>query len=376
VAGEINFQIDAETRGAEQGLEKVADGFDDAAKSADKLGDEGAKSGEKVEDAAKDAAKAIDRDLTEALKDAGKASKKTGDDIGDDIKRGADEAGDGLDNFKDEANGTAREVAASFDGSAESIAGGFQEVAANALSGFGPLGAAAGIALAAGFGTLFSRIQGDTERAKQAVSDMYDDMLESGADFLSKEFVTDQLNKIYKGAEDAAISIEDLRKLATDSEIPEPLLARALVGDKAAQEEVKSAISARRLEINEALDEATAKGGNLAPVLAPAIQALQDIEDEVAGTAESFAGTQRNAQAARDAINGVIGATTGAASSADDARAKYDGLGRKISEIPTERTITVKVAADTTEAQRQIKRLTDGSYAVTVKGRVTGMRYE
>lgn len=401
----IEIQIDAETRGAEKGIENVADSLDTAAKKLRELEAEAKDTGnglekyfgsaadeverelrdlqkkgenafEGIDDSAKDAAKVIDRDLTDALKDVGKASKKAGDDIGDDIKRGTREAGEGLGTFKDEARETARESAASFSGTADDIADSFQEVAANALSGFGPIGAAAGIALAAGFGTLYSRIQGDTEKAKEAVSSMYQDMLESGADFLTKEHVAEQIKLIYDGADDAAIKIKELRELATTADIPEPLLARALVGDKAAREEIATAISSQRLKINEALDEATAKGGNLAPTLAPAIEALLDIERKVAGTAEGFTEAQRNADAARAAINGVTGATQGAASSAEDARSKYDGLGRKISEIPVNKTVTVRVEADLSAAQRAIKRMTDGSYTVTVRGRPVGMRYE
>lgn len=343
----IEIQLDAETQGAEAGIERVADSLDDATKAADKLGDEGAKSGEKVEDSAKDAARVIDRDLTKALEDASKASKKTGDDIGDDIKRGTDQAGEGLDDFKSEAASTARETAASFDGSADSIAGGFQEVAANALAGFGPLGAGAGLALAAGFGILTSRIQGDAELNKQVISDMYDDFLESGSDFLSKEYVAEQLGKIYKGADDAAIKVKELRDLATAADIPEPLLARALVGDEQSRKEVVSAIAEQRLAIAAAIDEATAKGGNIAPTLDPAMQALREIEDLVSGTAETFTTTQQNAAAARDAIAGITAPTQGAAASAEDARSKFNGLGEEISKLPP---VKLVVDVDTRQA--------------------------
>lgn len=356
---------------ASRAFDKVADSLDDLAREAKQSGD---KLGDGISDGVKDASKSVERlddTFADMVRSVKRDSKKLGDDLGDDVKRGAREAESGLDEFKSEASSTARESAASFDGSADDIADSFQEVAANALAGFGPIGAAAGLALAVGFGTFLARTKEDTEKAKQAVSDMYDDMLQSGADFLSREFIADQIGKIYQGAEDAAIKINDLRKLAETSNIPEPLLARALVGDQAARDRVKTAITEQRAALTATLDEATAKGGNMAPVLAPAIKALQDIEKELAGTSESFGEAQKNASAASAAVNGIIAPTKGAAASAEDARAKYNGLGQEIANLPAP---VIRPELDLSEARRAMRQFSDGSYQVTVRGRVTGMR--
>ncbi|WP_345751378.1 hypothetical protein [Microbacterium rhizophilus] len=88
------------------------------------------------------------KDLADAAKDSSKAGKKIGDDVEDGTRR----ASEGIDEMKGESQQTAREMAASFSGEPADALEALQEVAANALGGFGPLGAAAGIAIALGIG--------------------------------------------------------------------------------------------------------------------------------------------------------------------------------------------------------------------------------
>jgi uncharacterized protein YoxC len=362
-----------------KGSQDVAKSFDDVADSLDDLARDAQRAGKSTgtefkrgTDDARDGVEKLERsfkDMTDAVKPA---SKKVGDDIGDSVKDGTHKASESTEEFKDEARSNFSEVASSFSGDMDSAA----DLVQGTLGGLagsltGPIGLALG-GLGAAAGLFYNQWKENSEKTKQTISDMYDDMLASGADFLSKDYIADQLSKIYQGADDAAIKVKALRELATESEIPEPLLARALVGDEQARAKVKSEIAARRLDINEALDDATAKGQNIAPVLAPAIQALQDVEDKVNGTSKEFTEAQRNAEAAGAAIAGITAPTQGVASSAEDARSKFDGLGRAISGLPSP---TVKVTADLTEARRQIKQLTDGSYSVTINGKATGVRY-
>lgn len=74
----------------------------------------------------------------------------------------------GLDEFKGEAVDTAREGAASFTGEFDDVADIIQETLANALVGFGPLGAAAGLALAGGVGIALSQLQKAADAANEA----------------------------------------------------------------------------------------------------------------------------------------------------------------------------------------------------------------
>lgn len=144
--------IGADGRAFEQAIKNdVIKPIDEAARALDDLADD-------TSDAGSDGARDIGK-LESALKDVESASGKTGRSIGRDMDDGFDKAKRGANDFKDEANSSAREAAASFDGSAESIGETFQEVAANALAGFGPLGAAAGLAMAAGLGVGMQQLE-------------------------------------------------------------------------------------------------------------------------------------------------------------------------------------------------------------------------
>lgn len=185
---EIPITVDAD--GAERGVSKVADAFEeveDSLKKVDKAGDKTGKSlGDSMKDAAKDAdtaASKIDRDLTKALKDVDSNADRTGKRVGDSFKDGSSRASEGLKDLKDESNSTAKEAAASFDGSAESIGDTFQELAANVFAGFGPAGAIAGLAAAVGIGIAISKMQELAEannEAKEKVAELSREIYDAG----------------------------------------------------------------------------------------------------------------------------------------------------------------------------------------------------
>lgn len=162
---------------------------DKPARDLEELGDKADATKRKLDDLAdaeKDAGRAGDalaRDVkattgtVDDLGDKGAASAKKLANAFDDIRRSSrqldavdkdvKEAGQGLDEFKDEAAGTGREAAASFTGGFEDVTSGIQEVAANAFAGFGPIGAAAGIAAAAGLGIITSKLQAGADKANE-----------------------------------------------------------------------------------------------------------------------------------------------------------------------------------------------------------------
>ncbi|MFT4296530.1 MAG: hypothetical protein QM582_14070 [Micropruina sp.] len=144
-----------------KGTADVEKALDDVAGSLDDLARETAKDADKAGDA-------IERSFSDALKEVRQETKKTARDMGDDLKRGTKDAGEGFDDLKDEAKDSAKEAAASFSGEFEDVADYVQEVLAQALQGFGPIGAAAGIAAAAGIGILVANLQDSAEKAKEA----------------------------------------------------------------------------------------------------------------------------------------------------------------------------------------------------------------
>lgn len=171
---------------------RVADTFEAAAESLDRLGVSGARAGDDISDAATevgrdadkmadslhDAGKDIARDASKAagqledeysagLKEIVREGKTTGDKLGKDLKDGTDLAGEGMEELKDESKSTAKEAAASF-GSVEDALDAVQEIAANAFVGFGPAGLAAGLVAAAGIGLAFAAAQESAEKIAQA----------------------------------------------------------------------------------------------------------------------------------------------------------------------------------------------------------------
>lgn len=360
---------------AEDALDDVADSLDDLARSAQRdgraAGDDLAKGIDRGGDRVDDVVEGMERSFRDLADTAKRQTKKAGDDIGDNVKAGyrdaskaakdfeddaeraGDRASETTDEFKDEARSNFSEVASSFSGDMTSavdlVQGTLGGLAGSIPGGIGL--AMGGLAIAGG--AFAAKWQEAAERTEKRISDMYNDMLQSGADYLSKDYIAEQLALIYDGAEDAAIKVSELRDLAANANIAEPLLARALVGDADARREVEVQITSQRLAITEALDAATARGENLAPALSPAIQALQDIEDNLGGASEGLLTAQRNAEAARLAISGIQTPTDQVARSAEEARAQFDGIGRSISNLPA--TKAVRVQADFTDFDTAVR---------------------
>lgn len=356
-----------------RGLRNGSTSVDELAGTLDDLGADAGRTStvvgrelQDVADDARDSARTVERKFSEAFDTVKAESRQSFRSVGDVAKDESHRAGEATSEFKDEARQNFGEIASSFSGDMAS-AGDLVQGTLGGLAGSmaGPVGLALGGLSILG-GAFAAKWQESAAKVEQRISDMYDDMLQSGADFLSKDYISGELQKIYKGADDAAIKVGELRDLAASAEISEPLLARALVGDEAARAQITSEIAAKRLAINEALDDATARGENLAPALSPAIQALQDVEDKVQGTAAGFTQAQANADAARAAIAGVSDATRGVAASAEDARGKFDGIGRSLAGLPS--SVRVSVEPDFTVFDRLLRNKT-GSVGVYVTPR-------
>lgn len=325
----IEIRLDAETKGAERGIDRAADALDDLKRSLDK-----------ADGAADDMRRTLDRDLDAALDEVRRNAKRAGDALGDDIKRGTDRAGDGLDNFKDEARQSARESAASFSGSFEDIADLGQEALANVFVGFGPLATAAGIAAAAGLGSLWTSIQQESEATKQRISDMYADMIESGMDYVSAQFVTDELEKIFDKADDAAISWGNLQKVVEETGLSQATVARAFAGDASAGLELT-----RRLEEQQAA------------LRDRSVEAGEAVRDGYYAEAQALGEQQAALSDVQDLWGGVSGQI-------DSARERADGYREAVGQIPT--SIDTTVSANVQLAQAEIERFARQRPTITV----------
>lgn len=310
----INFLADV--RDFLRGTKNVEDSLDDVASSLDDVAKEGDQSIEK---------------LTDGFREAARAAKKSGDDVGDSMKSGFRKAEDGAQEFKDEANSTAREAAASFDGSAESIADAFQEVAANAFAGFGPAGAAAGLAIAAGLGLAINAITQQNElsaEAKQRLVELGKTAIESGADSAALELFNENLQNIVTNSDDATVKLDDLKKQTekyTELEGDVGLMAMALAGNADAADLMIPKLKEMADELDQ-VDQRSSGAANatkkqadafrdLAEKMGVQVEAVQELKDVEAAYLAS-GGAEINAKAA--AISTINAAYDDAAGSVLD----------------------------------------------------------
>jgi len=167
----LEYDINANTRRAQEETKKLGKTLEDLSDELDTLGKD-------------DATEKMERNLKELARTA----DTSGDKVGKSLKDGFKKAEGGAEDFKQEANSTARETAASFDGSAESISDAFQEVAANAFGAFGPAAGLAGLAVAAGIGGIKTTFDELAEKSKEVKEGILNDFLEVG-DALDREAV-------------------------------------------------------------------------------------------------------------------------------------------------------------------------------------------
>jgi uncharacterized protein YoxC len=314
----FNLSIGADTRGFSSAiksglidpLEDVEDVIDKVSRSGDDVG-QGLEEGmRKAQRETKDAAEEIDT-LQDNIKRVNKAAKDFGVDggsgISDGVRKGTDDAKEGLGEFKDEANSTAREAAASFDGSAESIGDAFQEVAANAFAGFGPAGAAAGLLIAAGLGTVFAKIQEgseNTEEFKAKVAELGQEFIDAGGvGEASLDFVIDKLKELATTTEDGVTSLDDLQDAVSKA-------------DGKNFEDIATAVAGA--------------GGNIDDLVKKQEKYLEQLEEESQLADASVSGAQKSATEkaiAQQLVVDELHKAADAAHQARDAEAAYNAAG-------------------------------------------------
>lgn len=219
----LSLDIAANTRQAQsqvkdlgKELDKVGDVLDDVAKEGDKAGDK------------------LESSFREMGRDADKAGK--------DIKKGV---GDGLKDGAREAKSSGKEAAASFTGEFEDVGDFIQETAANAFEGFGPLGAAAGIAAAAGIGILTAEVQKQNELAealREKLSAAWQEAAEEGREYLSTAQIIAEANSLMfdkDRAEEYKTVLDDQARIGADLYT----IVAAYTGDLSAQEDIQSRIN-------------------------------------------------------------------------------------------------------------------------------------
>lgn len=248
MARKHEIAIAAETGAFEKGVKSgVVEPLEDAEKALKDLGDVSVgrdidkdlqvaqRATKELKSETKEAADAIEQ----AFRQSYKKVKDDSDDATKKMKGGFQEA-------KEEASSSGREAAASFGGGFDDVADFVQETLANALGGFGPIGAAAGIALAAVIGTALSQAEAAQQKlndAREAAADLASQMYENGGTLPLQERVEElftilsreakpngQLQSMVDQWTDFGTVLEDLKHTAEQTGRPASELLDALTG--------------------------------------------------------------------------------------------------------------------------------------------------
>lgn len=366
----IQLDIAANTRDFQRGVQDVDKALDKVADSLDDVAKDGDKATEKLERSFKD--------LADSAKDSGR-------DIGRGMDDGFDKAKDGAEEFKDEANSTAREAAASFDGSAESIGEALQEVAANAFAGFGPVGAAAGLAAAAGIGLAaagFETVQEAEEESKQAAADWAEAYIDAGSRILDATQVVEKARDIITDPEQYKEAQDNAREWG----VTESVAILAMAGDTNALTEASEKLRLKKRELNDTpisertseemltlmndvrngeealnkLTDAQAQGGIQADIYSESLRLLAENTAGTTSVVDEFGDTVYTLP---DGKQIYIDAQTGKATE------NVDAIEKKVFSMTTNKTI--KIDADTTGVEGALRGLQGRTISVNVQGQVT-----
>lgn len=332
-------------------------------------------------------------DVVDDMKDVGKAGDKLETSLDDDfdkiarnIKKSGDKAGDGFkkglkdgtDEAKKEAAQSGREAAASFSGGFEDVADFVQETLANALGGFGPLGAAAGIAIAATLGAALTAASAAQERladARQAAGDLATTLYENKGELPIQNAIekvlellptersaTNPFESLLNDFIDLGTNIDGIKRAASTAKVPVRDFIRGLSGadmgaTKRALADVEKAIG---LIHEKAAGELNFDNG-------VAIAQLTALKSQLEGVITTTELAGESTKLGTDAFGKYADAGSGAA---DDIAASFEGLATRISDFVDPESATVDFGAYAAAARAELDGL--ALYAANLKVVPTG----
>lgn len=313
-----------ESQEAGRDLERgLSDGADDAAREVERATDKIGRSLEDTGDDARDAGRDIEKHLEDAADEGEKAAEKLertfkeafdevkGDaktstrEVADDTRRSMADAEDATEVFRDEAKSNLSESVSSFRGEVEDIPDLIQDILGGVVADLGPAGALGAAFAAVGFGLAVSFYEDwkeQAEKVEERISDMYEDMLESGRNYLSEQYLNEQISGILNSAEDAVIDYAKAQEIAAAAGLEVGAVVRAYAGHAESATEVQEALSER---LREAVDEfhRLRDDGYLgaANALAQNIEQLRDYDDTLTGVTENVTTAAERAEIYRGA---------------------------------------------------------------------------
>lgn len=299
-----------------------------------------------MQDAQKATSK-FDGELKDAIGDMKKASRASRD-FGDDSGDGFRKAGRNVEEFKDEARQNFSEVTSSFDGSMDSVIDLAQGTFGGLASSIaGPLGLVAGLGAAA-LGGIFSSMSTsateNAEKAKQTIEDMFQDMTESGQDFVSQDYVNQKIQEIIGNQDE----LNKVKEQASRAAISQQTALRAEAGDQDALNIALEAAKEKYAAISERIDTVVKNGGQVSGELRDQSGAAADLVQHY----QDLANNQDTAKAKADLYRSATSAT---AASMGEASKAADGLTMSINAMP--KNVTLNVDATTAAAEAKINAL-------------------
>lgn len=324
-------------------MEGVADGIrQEADRAGEEIGTEIKAGADKAETAGENLEKKF-RDVFDTVE---KKAKDAGDTVGRETKRGFDQADTAAGNLKDEAKENFAEMASSFDGSMTSIADAAQGTLGGlALSG-GPIGLAAA-AIGAVAGGFYTQWKQSSEESAKRVSEMYDDMLESGNNFLSESYIQEQAWQVLKGESDL-INKQNLAAVADWSMRKDAEVALAYAGNIDMMNLVTQSLIDKRGEFQKQLEDEDFANDSAAR------SAIAYIDQMIGGLDRRREEIENTTSALTEQREVIDYWGTTAIESAEEARSRFDGVGRSIKDLPDRKTTTFTGVASTRQAERDL----------------------
>lgn len=347
-----------------KGTDSVSDALDDVVDSLDDVAREGKSATGKVSDAldtvkrdATTSSDTLEKKFRTAFDEVKADAKTTSTSVSTHMKRGADDAGEATKEFKNEAAQNFSEVASSFQGDMASAADGVQGTLGGLAGSLpGPAGIMAGVLAGVG-GAMLTSFTKNAEASEARIKAMYDDMLESGNDFISQDAIQKELAAIYSDTGERAISWKNLKKIVEDTGASESLVARAYAGDIQAQRDLLGLVG-------DAIDANTDKtlNGSTEGINALIAQRaeLERVRDGVVGIMNENDTAVKKVNGYRDAVSEMSGVTQ---SEQRAIAAGYDNFPREIK-------TTITAVADIAQAKKDLEYFARQSYTSDFRLRV------
>ncbi len=332
------------THDVEAALGKVSDSLDEVAKDAQTTATGVGTATDKME-----------RSFRESFDAVKTKAKDAGDTIDRETHAGTGKAGEAVGEFKNEAAQNFAEVSSSFSGDMSQAADGVQGVLGGLAGSLpGPVGLISGLLAGIG-GAMLQSFLASSAASKQAVSDMYDDMLASGLTYLSAEYQQTEISKIVKDESGAITKLADAQDLAKRSGQELSTVLAALTGDAAEQQRVTDGLAAAQQNAQHAYDDATASGQKSTDVLNGLYYATDDAgravghwNDLLSASSGNLETAQEKVGASRDAMDKLTGAF-------DRTTDSVSRVSQGIAGLPDGKTVTID--ANTTAAEASLARL-------------------